>query len=71
MFLYNLVKVSLQSVLVQFDRVLVNSRFEVLNSNFLSLSPTFYKVSIEKYSKTPFLEDSLFTPIFKILARTL
>ena len=49
-------------------RVLVNSRFGVLNSNFLSLTPTFYKVSTEKDSKTLlFLEDSVFTPIFKIL----
>ena len=35
------------------SRVLVNSISGVVNSNFLSLTPTFYKVSIEKYSKTP------------------
>ena len=50
--------------------VLVNSRFGVFYSNFLSLTPTFYKVSIEKYSKT-YLEDSIFTPTFKILVSTL
>ena len=34
-------------------RVLVNSKFGVFYSNFLSLTPTFCKVSTEKYSKTP------------------
>ena len=34
-------------------RVLVNSKFGVFYSNFLSLTPTFCRVSIEKYSKTP------------------
>ena len=34
-------------------RVLVKSKFGVFYSNFLSLTPTFCKVSIEKYSKTP------------------
>ena len=54
------------------SRVLVNSKFGVFYSNFLSLTPIFGKASIEEYSKTPtFLEDSSFTPIFKILARTL
>ena len=32
---------------------LVNSQFGVFYSNILSLTPTFCKVSIEKYSKTP------------------
>ena len=35
-----------------FRRVLVNSKFGVFYSNFLSLTPTFLKVLIEKYSKT-------------------
>ena len=34
-------------------KVLVNSKFGVFYSNFLSLTPTFWKVLIEKYSKTP------------------
>ena len=34
-------------------RVLINSKFGVFYSNFLSLTPTFCKVSTEKYSKTP------------------
>ena len=35
------------------SRVLVNSKFGVFYSNFLSLTLTFCKVSTEKYSKTP------------------
>ena len=34
-------------------RVLINSRFGVSYSNFSFLTPTFWKVSIEKYGKTP------------------
>ena len=34
-------------------RVLINSKFGVFSSNFLSLTPIFCKVSVEKYSKTP------------------
>ena len=34
-------------------RVLVNSKFVVFYPNFLALTPTFCKASIEKYSKTP------------------
>ena len=34
-------------------RVLINSKFGVFYSNFLSQTPTFWKVLIEKYSKTP------------------
>ena len=53
-------------------RVLINSRFGVSYSNFSFLTPTFWKVSIEKYGKTPtFSGQRHFTPIFKILVRTL
>ena len=53
-------------------RDLINSRFGVSYSNFLFLTPTFWKVSIDKYGKTPtFLGGQHFTPIFKILVRTL
>ena len=53
-------------------RVLINSRFGVSYSNFSFLTPTFWKVSIEKYGKTPtFSGRQHFTPIFKILVRTL
>ena len=38
---------------IDFLRVLVNSKFGVFYSNFFSLTPTYCKVSIEKYSKTP------------------
>ena len=34
-------------------RVLTNSKFGVFYSNFLILTPTFSKVPIEKYGKTP------------------
>ena len=34
-------------------RVLTNSKFGLFYSNFLILSPTFSKVTIEKYGKTP------------------
>ena len=52
---------------------LINSRFGVLSySNFSFLTPTFWKVSIDKYGKTPtFSGGQHFTPIFKILVRTL
>ena len=41
-------------------RVLINSRFGVSYSNFSFLTPTFWKVSIEKYGKTQlFLDDSI------------
>ena len=68
------------------NRVLINSRFGVSYSNFSFLTPiridpfsdgdrkflTFWKVSIEKYDKTPtFYGRQHFTPIFKILVRTL
>ena len=36
-----------------FGRVLVNSKFGVFYSNFLSLTPIFCKASIEEFSKTP------------------
>ena len=53
-------------------RVLINSRFGVSYSNFSFLTPTFWKVSTEKYGKTPtFSGWQHFTPIFKILVRTL
>ena len=53
-------------------RVLINSRFGVIYSNFSFLTPTLWKVSIEKYGKTPTLSGGQhFTPIFKILVRTL
>ena len=53
-------------------RDLVNSRFGVSYSNFSFLTPTFWKVSIDKYGKTPaFSGGQYFTPIFKILVRTL
>ena len=35
-------------------RVLTNSKFGLFYSNFLILTPTFSKVPIEKYGKTPF-----------------
>ena len=34
-------------------RVLTNSKFGLFYSNFLTLTPTFSKVPIEKYGKTP------------------
>ena len=34
-------------------RVLINSKFGLFYSNFLILTPTFSKVPIEKYGKTP------------------
>ena len=34
-------------------RVLTNSKFGLFYSNFLILTPTFSKVPIEKYGKTP------------------
>ena len=55
----------------------VFSMFQLLKfkiySNFLSLTPIFCKVSIEKYRKTPnfFLTGIIFTPILKILVRIL
>ena len=53
-------------------RDLINSRFGVSYSNFSFLTPTFWKVSIDKYGKTPtFSGGQHFTPIFKILVRTL
>ena len=53
-------------------RVLINSRFGVSYSNFSFLTPTFWKVSKEKYGKTPtFSGRQHFTPTFKILVRTL
>ena len=36
-------------------RVLTNSKFGLFYSNFLILTPTFSKVPIEKYVKTPIL----------------
>ena len=51
---------------------LINSRFGVSYFNFSFLTPTFWKVSIDKYGKTPTLSGGqYFTPIFKILVRTL
>ena len=51
------------------SRALINSRFGVSYSNF---SFPFWKVSIDKYGKTPtFSGGQHFTPIFKILVRTL
>ena len=41
------------SLMTKLDRVLVNSKFGVFYSNFLSLTPNFCKVLTEKYSKTP------------------
>ena len=35
------------------DRVLTNSKFGLFYSNFLTLTPTFSKVPIQKYGKTP------------------
>ena len=35
------------------NRVLTNSKFGLFYSNFLILTPTFSKVPIEKYGKTP------------------
>ena len=53
-------------------RVLIHSRFGVSYSNFSFLTLTFWKVSIEKYGKTPtFSGRQHFTTIFKILVRTL
>ena len=53
------------------NRVLTNSKFGLFYSNFLILTPT-SKVPIAKYGKTPiFLANSIFTPILKILVRTL
>ena len=53
-------------------RDLINSIFGVSYSNFSFLTPTFLKVSIDKYGKTPtFSGGQHFTPIFKILVRTL
>ena len=53
-------------------RDLINSRFGVSYSNFSFLTPIFWKVSIDKYGKTPtFSGGQHFTPIFKILVRTL
>ena len=47
-------------------------KYELFYSNLLILTPTFEKVPIERYGKTPnFLEDSIFTAIFKILVKTL
>ena len=37
-----------------FNRVLTNSKFRLFYSNFLILAPTFSKLPIEKYGKTPF-----------------
>ena len=37
----------------QITRVLTNSKFGLFYSNFLILTPTFSKVPIEKYGKTP------------------
>ena len=58
-----------------YTRDLINSRFGVSYSNFSFLTPTFWKVSIDKYGKTPnFFRRSggqHFSPIFKILVRTL
>ena len=34
-------------------RVLTNSKFGLFYSNFLNLTPTFSKVLVEKYGKTP------------------
>ena len=42
-------------------RVLINSRFGVSYTNFSFLTPTFWKVSIEKYGKTP---NSFWTTAF-------
>ena len=59
------------SMALPFLRVLINSRFGVSYSNISFLTPTFWKVSIEKYGKTPtFSGRRHFTPIFKILVRT-
>ena len=49
-------------------RDLINSRFGVSYSNFSFLTPTFWKVSIDKYGKTPTLSGGQH---FKILVRTL
>ena len=60
------------TVLALTCRDLSNSRFGVSYSNFSFLTPTFWKVSIDKYGKTPtFSGGQHFTPIFKILVRTL
>ena len=55
-----------------YNRDLINSRFGVSYSNFSFLTPAFWKVSIDKYGKTPTLSGGQhFTPIFKILVRIL
>ena len=53
-------------------RVLTNSKFKLFYSNFWILTPTYSKVPKRKYGKTQlFLANSIFTPFFKILVRTL
>ena len=43
-----------ERLLMDVNRVLTNSKFGLFYSNFLILTPTFSKVPIEKYRKTPF-----------------
>ena len=54
------------------NRVLVNSKFGVLYSNFLSLTPSFCRISVGGVVKLQlFLEGGFFAPVFKILVITL
>ena len=46
-------KIVFLSLKIVFVRVLTNSKFGLFYSNFLILTPTFSKVPIEKYGKTP------------------
>ena len=51
---------------IAFRRDLINSRFGVSYSNFSFLTQTFWKVSIDKYGKTPtFSGGQHFTPFFE------
>ena len=60
------------SALLYSFRDLINSRFGVSYSNFSFLTPTFWKVSVDKYGKSPTLSGGQHcSPIFKILVRTL
>ena len=40
-------------MIMRSDRVLTNSKFGLFYSNFLIVTPTFSKVPIGKYGKTP------------------
>ena len=50
-------------IVILFFRVLPNSKFGVLNSNFLFLIPTFLKAPIVKYGKNPTFYE---TPQFRL-----